>query len=328
MVNPGLGAAGAQTGKAVLDRLAKRQMVIVSGKGGVGRTTMATLIGLGLAARGKRTLIATTGHDDRLAWMLGQPKLTDVPMQVSPNLHIQRLVAQTCLREYGTLVIRSARVASAVFDNGVVRKLLHAIPGLDDFAVVGKAWHEASRGSDYDVVVFDGPATGHLLYTFGLPQAILETVPSGPLTKEARLMQDSLTDSEQVEAVLVGLPERWPLTELAELGDSLQRGIGIALHTIVVNGVWPASPGEFGDGGGDAEFGETLSYLGALSHVATNHRTEVATWLRSDLAQGLEIGGVLAVPWQWEGLNEPAAVEALWRLLDRDATPAAIADVG
>ncbi len=305
----------------MFDRLAQRKLVIVSGKGGVGRTTMATIIGMALAARGRRTLVATTGHDDRLAWMLGQSELTDTPVAVDDNLHIQRLMPQTCLREYGTLVIRSARVASAVFDNGVVSKLLHAIPGLDDFAVVGKAWHEAARGDDFDVVVFDGPATGHLLYTLGLPHAILDTIASGPLTKEARLMQATLADAKTTEAVLVGLPELWPLTELAELGASLHDRLGVSLHSIIVNGMWPPASDAFGDD-------PKLAYLSELGAVGDEHRRGVGSWLASEAVDKLGISGVLGVPWRWDGLCDRPALQALWSMLDRETTTTPVADVG
>lgn len=324
MVEPGGRGARSETGKAVFDRLAQRKLVIVSGKGGVGRTTMATIIGMALAARGRRTLVATTGHDDRLAWMLGQSRLEDTPVAVDEHLHIQRLIPQTCLREYGTLVIHSARVASAVFDNGVVSKLLHAIPGLDDFAVVGKAWHEAARGDDFDVVVFDGPATGHLLYTLGLPNAILDTVASGPLTKEARLMHATLADPESTEAVLVGLPELWPLTELAELGNSLRQSIGVSLHNIIVNGMWPAATDAFGDDVADPR----LAYLAELGAVGAGHRREVGSWLSSDIVDKLGISGVLGVPWQWDGLCDRPALQSLWSMLDSETASAPVADVG
>lgn len=328
MVEPGGGVARSETGKAVFDRLARRKLVIVSGKGGVGRTTMATLIGMALAARGRRTLVATTGLDDRLAWMLGHARLQDTPTAVDEHLHIQRLLPQTCLREYGTLVIRSARVASAVFDNGVVSKLLHAIPGLDDFSIVGKAWHEAARGDNFDVVVFDGAATGHLLYSLGLPNAIVDTVAGGPLTKEARLMQETLADPELTEAVLVGLPESWPLTELAELGSSLKKDIGLSLQTIIVNGIWPSAISAFGDGGGNPEYAEQLAYLAELGEVGDGHVREVNAWLEGQAAQALGLSGVLGVPWRWDGLCDLPALRTLWSMLDSDSLASPLADVG
>src|SRR5688572_2978360 len=85
--------------KTVLDALAPRQMLIVSGKGGVGRTTVAALLGLSLARRGRRVLVATVGLDDRLAWMLGQRTLAETPSVAGPGLYIQRVVPTVCVRE-------------------------------------------------------------------------------------------------------------------------------------------------------------------------------------------------------------------------------------
>jgi hypothetical protein len=78
--------------ETVFDALADRQLLIVSGKGGVGRTTVAALLGLALARRGRRVLVATVGLDDRLAWMLGLPTLPEQPVQAARNLYVQRVV--------------------------------------------------------------------------------------------------------------------------------------------------------------------------------------------------------------------------------------------
>src|SRR5512147_2710176 len=87
--------------RSVLSDLERRRLLIVSGKGGVGRTTVAALLGFALASKGRKVLVATTGHDDRLAWMLGGERLGDVPVEVAPGLEIQRLVPATCVEEYG-----------------------------------------------------------------------------------------------------------------------------------------------------------------------------------------------------------------------------------
>jgi anion-transporting ArsA/GET3 family ATPase len=228
--------------ESVFDALAARQLLIVSGKGGVGRTTVAALLGLALARRGRKVLVATVGLDDRLAWMLGQPALRETPVPAAPNLHIQRVVPQRCIREYGALILHNQRIADAVFDNAPMRRLLRTIPGLDDFAILGKVWHESVRAHTYDAIIFDGPATGHLRYTLGIPQAILRTLSVGPLPREARLMQDSLEDNTRVQAVLVGLPDRWPLSELGEMASALREELHVNIGAVVVNGLWPELP--------------------------------------------------------------------------------------
>jgi anion-transporting ArsA/GET3 family ATPase len=299
-----------------IDRLAQRELVVVSGKGGVGRTTMAALLGQGIARRGRRVLIATTGHDDRLAWMLGLDALDATPRRARPGLDVVRLVPNVCLREYGALIVHSDRISGAVFDNRIVRRLFAAIPGLDDFAVLGKAWHEAARGNEWDTVVFDGPATGHLLYTLGVPRAIMSAMPPGPLTAEAKLMDECLTDPSRAEAVLVGLPETWPLTELAQLGRALRRDIGISVETIVVNGVWPllsASAQAALDARGRAPdaSAEYLTWLAEIADGGRRHAEAVRTFAAGPQVEACDARELVVAPWRFAGIRTPQQLEAL-----------------
>jgi hypothetical protein len=222
-----------------LRRPRSRQLLIVSGKGGVGRTTVAALLGLALARRGRKVLVATVGLDDRLAWMLGQPALRETAGPAAPNLYVQRVVPQRA----SASTARSSSTASASptrsSTTAPMRRLMRTIPGLDDFAILGKVWHESVRAHSYDAIIFDGPATGHLRYTLGIPQAILRTLSVGPLPREARLMQDSLEDGNRVQAVLVGLPDRWPLSELGEMASALREELHVNIGAVVVNGLWP-----------------------------------------------------------------------------------------
>ncbi len=305
---------------AIFDDLSRRRLVVISGKGGVGRTTLAALLGLALAARGKRVLVATTGHDDRLAWMLGAEALSDAAQQVAPSLSIQRLVAQTCIREYGGMVIHSQMLSSAVFDNSIVRRLMRAIPGLDHFSLPGKAWHEAVRGGDYDCVIFDGPATGHLLYTLRVPQAILETVPSGPLTSEAKLMQAALEDPEIAQAVLVGLPESWPLTELGELGAALREQVHMHIAAIAVNGLWPDDPPRLQAPASDADGLATAfaSHVTRIGDIGRGQAQDVEAWSRSPAALQCGAQGWMTLPWRWRGLANHAAIQQMLNELEGD----------
>jgi len=292
----------------VFDELSSRRFVIVSGKGGVGRTTIAALAGCAIAARGRRVLVATTGHDDRLAWMLGASKLGEQPARVGEQLYIQRLAPQDCIREYGALVLKSSRLSSVVFDNRVVAPLLRAVPGLDEFAVLGKAWHEAFRAGNFDTVVFDGPATGHLLYTLGVPKAILETIAPGPLTREAEQMQAHLQDGTRTSALLVGLPELWPLTELGELGAALREQIGVRIGAVVVNGVWPGDVPAAAKG---STVPPALAAVDRVCAVGRRQHQEVARWSASDGAVRCRAESLVMVPWRFGGVADVTTLEGL-----------------
>jgi anion-transporting ArsA/GET3 family ATPase len=298
--------------QAVFDALASRQLLIVSGKGGVGRTTVAALLGLALARRGRRVLVATVGLDDRLAWMLGLPALADTPTPAARNLHVQRVTAHVCLREYGALILRSERIAAAVFDNAPMRRVVRTVPGLDDFAILGKVWHEAIRAHAYDAIVFDGPATGHLRYCLGVPRTILRTLSSGPLPREARLMQDSLEDPSRVQAVLVGLPDRWPLTELGEMADALREELHVGIGAVVVNGLWPAGLPALDPTAADPDAARVLAATEVVRRQAQRQREGVDAWLAGWPAPP----PVLPLPWRWQGFTGPADVQQLLAGLD------------
>lgn len=297
----------------LLAGLERRRLLIVSGKGGVGRTTIAALLGSALAARGRKVLIATTGHDDRLAWMLGGEQLSDQPVEIAPGLDIQRLVPATCVEEYGALVTHSQRLSHMVFGNKVVRRLLRAIPGLDDFAILGKVWHEAVRAQSYDTIVFDGPASGHLRLVLGVPQAILETVSDGPLTNEATAIRDSLQDPSVCAAVLVGLPEPWPLTELGELATALRREIGMGAGTLVVNKLWPLLPPL--PRCDDDEVSNMLAIVDGIGKRGRDQRQVVSAWLDERATAKLD-EDLITVPWWPWGLEGPAHLRELLGIIE------------
>ena len=310
--------------ESVFDALATRQLLIVSGKGGVGRTTVAALLGLALARRGRRVLVATVGQDDRLAWMLGLPALADTPVAAARGLYVQRVVPHVAIREYGALMLHSERVANAVFDNGPMRSLLRTIPGLDDFAILGKVWHDAIRAHSFDAIVFDGPATGHLRYTLGIPQAILRTLTVGPLPREAQLMQDSLEDPRLTQAVLVGLPDRWPLTELGEMAAALREELHVGIGAVVVNGLWPAGLSDLNPVD-DPASARVLAATTVVARQAQRQRESVAAWLASEssLASARRPAPpVVTLPWRFQGFAGLPDLEQVLAGIDQPAQPA------
>jgi anion-transporting ArsA/GET3 family ATPase len=198
-----------------------------------------------------------------------------------------------------------------VFGNRVVRRLLRAIPGLDDFAILGKVWHEACRARSYDTIIFDGPASGHLRLVLGVPEAICETIAEGPLTREAVAMRDALRDREQSATVLVGLPEPWPLTELAELATALGGEIGVHVGALVVNKLWseqpPALSREHISGAElDPQLTAMLELAEGIGDRGREQREIVAEWLAGLDYENREDAPLLSVPWWPWGIEDRA----------------------
>jgi anion-transporting ArsA/GET3 family ATPase len=129
-----------------------------------------------------------------------------------------------------------------VFENRLTRAFLRAIPGLDDYSILGKAWfhvEEEKRGRPvWDTVVFDMPASGHSISMLRVPWVIAETVPEGPLTRDARTIKTLLCDPAATAAVLVTLAEEMPVNEAIELEDKLT-ALGIVPQQLLVNQVFP-----------------------------------------------------------------------------------------
>src|SRR6185369_4411337 len=173
---------GAGAGSGGMTALLDRRLVILSGKGGVGRTTVAAALARAAAESGKRVLIAQTEAAPRLGKLfgLGEPVGTEV-RQVAPRIDAVNMTPKSALHEYGLMVLRYETVYRALFENRAVRGFLGAIPGLDAYAMLGKVWwHTTERAGGrprYDLVILDGPASGHALVMLRLPHAILAAMP-------------------------------------------------------------------------------------------------------------------------------------------------------
>jgi anion-transporting ArsA/GET3 family ATPase len=219
-----------------------RRLILVVGKGGVGRSTVAAAIAGSSAAAGRQTLLYETNANDRFGAYFGKPSVGTDLSQLAPNLWAINATPASALAEYGLMVLRWQSVYEMVFENRVAKAFLRAIPGLDDYALLGKAWFhttEEKRGKPvWDTVVFDMPASGHSVSMLQVPWVIADTVPDGPLTRDARTVKSLLCDPTRTSTILVTLAEEMPVNEAIELEAKLT-GLGIVPQQIVVNQVFP-----------------------------------------------------------------------------------------
>ena len=219
-----------------------RRLILVVGKGGVGRSTVAAAIAGQLAAQGKRTLLFETNANDRFGSYFDKPPVGTELAQLAPNLWAVNTNPAHALEEYGLMILKFKSVYEMVFENRVTRAFLRAIPGLDDYSLLGKAWFhttEEKRGRPiWDHVVFDMPASGHSVSMLKIPWVITDTVPEGPLTRDARTIKELLTDTARTSTVLVTLAEEMPVNEAIELEQKLT-SFGIVPQQIVCNQIYP-----------------------------------------------------------------------------------------
>lgn len=217
-----------------------RKFLFVTGKGGVGKSTVSVALARGLARSGRRVLLAVT-EKARVGAMLGGVDITPKVSPVEPGLAVLWVEPEHSLRDYGELTLRSRVAYQALFGNKYAQSFLSAIPGLYQWASLGKAWFHADGdkalgGSDFDTVVFDAPATGHGLEMLRVPKVITEASPPGILRRDAAAAWDMLQDATRTGVIIVTLPEELPVQEALELAAEVQE-LGIPLAAIVMNAV-------------------------------------------------------------------------------------------
>jgi anion-transporting ArsA/GET3 family ATPase len=221
-----------------------QRLLIVTGKGGVGKTTVAAAYATALAARGKRVLVAMCNAKERLSVMLGSDLVSTDVIRVMPNVWAVNMTPESALEEYGMIALKSKALYTLLFDNKYVRVFFRAVPGIQEWSMLGKAWwHTTETRPDgspmYDVVILDAPATGHGLDMLRVPKVIVDVVPPGLLRRDAERAWNLFRDPAACGVVLVTIPEEMPTTETIELAAALQDELGMNIARVVVNAVLP-----------------------------------------------------------------------------------------
>ena len=224
-----------------------KRFVIISGKGGVGKSTVSAALGVAAAKFGLRTCILQLHTRDALGplWQVDAGRYE--PVQLTPELplYVCNLEPKQALREYGVMKLRFAALHRIVFENDVMRRLLRMIPGMDETFLLGKAWFmeemetDATGAPKWDLLVIDAPSTGHGVSLFRLPDVLLQAVPVGPMAEDARRMRDMLTDPKRCSFNIVTLPQELPVNEALDLAKQARQVVGVPSGYLIVNQVLP-----------------------------------------------------------------------------------------
>ena len=235
-----------QSSRSPMGSILERDLIYVTGKGGVGRSTVSAALGLVAARRGRRTIVCEVAEQDRLSRAFGRPPRTgDEEAELADGLWGVSIDPQRALREWLGAQLGSRALSRLLFESNAFTYFAAAAPGAREIATLVKVWDLArpdrwQRGaSGYDLVVVDGPASGHGLGMLRTPRTFSEIARLGPIHAQVERVGRMLYDGQRTGYLAVALPEEMPVNETLELERALPEVVGGGLSGIVVNGLYP-----------------------------------------------------------------------------------------
>ena len=219
-----------------------RRLIFVTGKGGVGKSTVATALGLLAARGGLRTIVAELASQERVQQAFEQDVEPFEEIELAPGLFTISIDPQHAMEEY--LRLKTGALGHMLASSKLFGAFAMATPGMRELLSIGKVWELAqlerrtSGAAPYDLVIVDAPATGHGVGILKTPRTFAEIARVGPIAHQGRAIADTLADHDFTAVVAVATAEEMPVNETLAIRHDLERE-GLALHAVIVNALYP-----------------------------------------------------------------------------------------
>jgi anion-transporting ArsA/GET3 family ATPase len=225
--------------------LLEKRLVFVTGKGGVGKSTVAISLGLAAAARGKRTIVCEVASQENASRVFKKGEVGFHEVEVADNLWAISIDPDESLREYLLIQLKVRAMRDLLVRSKIFNYLAAATPGLKELVTIGKIWELAQanrkvkKGREYDLVIVDAPATGHGIGFLSTPRTFAGIARMGPIHSQAKELDRYITDHETTGVAIVCIPEEMPVNESAHLEEELTKKVGVAVDQVYMNALYP-----------------------------------------------------------------------------------------
>jgi anion-transporting ArsA/GET3 family ATPase len=226
-----------------IHRLASRQLLVVTGKGGVGKTTLAATLALALAAVDRRVLLLETDSRESLHALLDIPPSGGRAVEAAPGVRVQNLRARDVLDRLVRERLRIGAISRRVLESPVYTHFAEGAPGLKEMALIYHARAAAGGGrrdgDAVDLVVLDAPASGHGLTLLEAPLLVSEAIRDGPIGHMGAELAAFVGDPLRCGVVLATSAEEMPVQETLELISAMRKRLEREPDLVLVNGLYP-----------------------------------------------------------------------------------------
>ena len=222
-----------------------KKLVFVTGKGGVGKSTISIALGMAAAARGKRTIVCEISSQENASRLFGKGEIGFNEVELDKNLWAISIDPDESIREYLLLQLKVRAMRDLLVRSRIFNYLAAATPGLKELVTIGKIWELAQhdrkvkKGREYDLVVVDAPATGHGIGFLQTPRTFAGIARMGPIHSQAKELDRYITDHRTTGVAIVSIPEEMPVNESASLEETLTGEIGVAVDRVYMNAMYP-----------------------------------------------------------------------------------------